>query len=309
MGCMVFVENIAKQEPSAMNLMTFSTFLFISTVGLVSTSKFFTVKNQIPLKGYFKTVTMFFIVNVVNNQALNFHVPVPLHIIFRSGSLLATLILSVVMVGKSYSARKYISVFAITIGIVICTLATSTQGDSGLSMEEASKHYKEWTIGIIMLTFALLASAVLAIYQQQMYEKYGKHPDEAMFITHLISLPFFLIMGSDIVSAATKLSASAPHSVFPWLPSLWVDLIASCLLQYGCIKYVYQLNSRVDSLTVTLVVTLRKFLSLIVSIVYFKNPFTPQHWLGAILVFAGTLAFADIWGSQTANKQDEKKKQ
>lgn len=105
-----------------------------------------------------------------------------LNLLFQ-GSLLATLILSVVMVGKSYSARKYISVFAITIGIVICTLATSTQGDSGLSMEEASKHYKEWTIGIIMLTFALLASAVLAIYQQQMYEKYGKHPDEAMFIT------------------------------------------------------------------------------------------------------------------------------
>ncbi|EGT48036.1 hypothetical protein CAEBREN_23232 [Caenorhabditis brenneri] len=84
MGCMIFVENIAKQEPSAMNLMTFSTFLFISSIGLVFTSKFFTVKNQIPLKGYFKTVSVFFIVNVVNNQALNYHVPVPLHIIFRS---------------------------------------------------------------------------------------------------------------------------------------------------------------------------------------------------------------------------------
>lgn len=47
--------------------------------------------------------------------------------------------------------------------------------------------------------------------------------------------------------------------------------------RYYCIKFVYQLNSRVDSLTVTLVVTLRKFLSLIVSIVWFKNPFTGKN--------------------------------
>ncbi|CAI2351994.1 unnamed protein product [Caenorhabditis sp. 36 PRJEB53466] len=115
-------------------------------------------------------------------------------------------------------------------------------------------------------------------------------------------------MGGDIVSAAEKLTASAPYAILPGVPSLWVDLAASCVLQYYCIKYVYQLNSRVDSLTVTLVVTLRKFLSLIVSIVYFKNPFTAQHWLGAVLVFAGTLAFADIWGGNASPKKEENKK-
>ncbi|VDO73771.1 unnamed protein product [Heligmosomoides polygyrus] len=84
MGCMVFVEKIAKAEPSSMNLMTFSTFLFIACHGLMFTSRFLTVPNKIPLKGYIPTVITFFTVNVVNNQALNFHVPVPLHIIFRS---------------------------------------------------------------------------------------------------------------------------------------------------------------------------------------------------------------------------------
>lgn len=34
-----------------------------------------------------------------------------------------------------------------------------------------------------MLSFALLASAYLAILQQNMYREYGKHPDEAMFVT------------------------------------------------------------------------------------------------------------------------------
>ncbi|CAJ0937742.1 unnamed protein product, partial [Mesorhabditis belari] len=78
---------------------------------------------------------------------LNFHIPVPLHIIFRSGSLLASLLLEVAWRGRRYGTRKYLSVFAITIGIIICTLATSSSDPSGLSYEEASQHYREWTIG------------------------------------------------------------------------------------------------------------------------------------------------------------------
>jgi UDP-xylose/UDP-N-acetylglucosamine transporter B4 len=86
-------------------------------------------------------VVIFFVVNVVNNQALNFHVPVPLHIIFRSvelynvslfstlyhvqGSLLASLLLGVLLMGRTYSMQKYASVILITFGIIVCTLATN----------------------------------------------------------------------------------------------------------------------------------------------------------------------------------------
>jgi hypothetical protein len=47
-------------------------------------------------------------------------------------------------------------------------------------------------------------------------------------------------------------------------------------------------------LTVTLVLTLRKFLSLIFSVVYFSNPFTWNLGLGSVLVFTGTLVFSDV---------------
>uniref|UniRef100_A0A183G9Q7 TPT domain-containing protein n=1 Tax=Heligmosomoides polygyrus TaxID=6339 RepID=A0A183G9Q7_HELPZ len=80
-----------------------------------------------------------------------------------------------------------------------------------------------------------------------------------------------------------------------------------CVFRYFCIRFVYRLNSEVEALTVTLVVTLRKFLSLVVSIWWFQNPFTPQHWAGAALVFLGTLAFADVWDFGATGK--EKKKQ
>jgi UDP-xylose/UDP-N-acetylglucosamine transporter B4 len=53
-------------------------------------------------------------------------------------------------------------------------------------------------------------------------------------------------------------------------------------------------NSEMESLSVTLLVTLRKFLSLLVSIVYFGNIFTAQHWLGTALVFGGTLVYGGV---------------
>jgi len=69
--------------------------------------------------------------------------------------------------------------------------------------------------------------------------------------------------------------------------------------RYVCIRAVFILTSECTSLTVTLVLTLRKFLSLVISIVYFDNSFTLSHWLGTALIFTGTLLFADVFSSVT----------
>lgn len=60
---------------------------------------------------------------------------------------------------------------------------------------------------------------------------------------------------------------------------------------------VFSLAAQCSSLTVNLVVTLRKFISLLLSVVYFDNDFTAFHWLGTLLVFTGTLLFTDVFSS------------
>ena len=66
------------------------------------------------------------------------------------------------------------------------------------------------------------------------------------------------------------------------------------VFRYVCIKSVFILTTECTSLAVTLVVTLRKFVSLLFSIVYFQNAFTPVHWLGTALVFSGTFLFLEV---------------
>lgn len=77
-------------------------------------------------------------------------------------------------------------------------------------------------------------------------------------------------------------------------------------LRYVCIRGVFILTTECASLTVTLVVTLRKFLSLIISILYFRNPFTAWHWVGTAVVFLGTLLYTEVWSSVRAAVKGEK---
>ena len=68
------------------------------------------------------------------------------------------------------------------------------------------------------------------------------------------------------------------------------------LFRYVCISSVFVLTTECTSLTVTLVLTLRKFVSLLLSIVYFGNAFTLTHWTGTGLVFTGTMLFSNVPG-------------
>ena len=79
-----------------------------------------------------------------------------------------------------------------------------------------------------------------------------------------------------------------------YIPRLWFYVIGNCITQFICIRSVFVLTTEFSSLSVTLVVTLRKFLSLMVSIFFFQNPFTLYHWIATVLVFTGTFIFLDL---------------
>ncbi|VDO83125.1 unnamed protein product [Soboliphyme baturini] len=165
-----------------MNLMTFSTFLVIALEGFIFGTNYLRRKNHIPIRAYLKVVIVSFAVSVINNQALNFNVPVPLHIIFRS----------------RYS-----------------------------DVAEASFDFRLLT-GVAMLIFALVFSSFLGIFQEQLYERYGKHPREAMFYVVMIVL-FVSRLFVNLLFA--QLSENLRHSIprYIFRHKWWFFLIHSGL--------------------------------------------------------------------------------
>ncbi|CAH1103580.1 unnamed protein product [Psylliodes chrysocephalus] len=310
-GCMlnnIFLEYIIQLDPGAGHLITLCQFLFIAIHGYIFTSKFGTVTPKIPLKDYVKLVVFFFTTSVMNNWAFAFNIPVPLHMIFRAGSLIANMIMGIIILKKKYTIEKYFSVFCITFGIIICTLyssksqpSTCTDCDPYTKKDTVQEnidyeHFFWWLIGIIILTVALLMSAGMGIFQEQLYKKHGKQNEEALYYTHLYPLPGFLMYYGSIVEHVNIASSSEMVNI-PLLnmgfPILWIFLISNVVTQFLCISNVYVLTAECASLTVTLVITLRKFFSLVFSIIYFQNPFTAAHWFGTALVFIGTLMFSE----------------
>ncbi|KAG7202823.1 hypothetical protein KM043_009980 [Ampulex compressa] len=305
LGCctnVVFLELLVKDDPGSGNLITFSQFLFIAVEGFFFTSKCGTVKPSIGIKDYFILVSMFFIANVCNNYAFDFNIPMPLHMIFRAGSLIANMIMGIVILKKKYVFSKYLSVFMITLGIAICTIVSGKEIKSlqTKNVEVPTTPWDDffwWILGIALLTIALFVSARMGIYQEVLHQRYGKNAREALYYTHLLPLPFFLFLLPNIWEHLTYAFTTEPLTIPGFdihIPKLVVYLIGNVFTQYMCISSVFVLTTECTSLTVTLVITLRKFLSLIFSIVYFKNPFTIYHWTGTILVFVGTAIFTEI---------------
>ncbi|KAM4747448.1 nucleotide sugar transporter SLC35B4 [Rhinophrynus dorsalis] len=314
-GCcsnVVFLELLARKFPGCGNIVTFFQFLFIAVEGFIFQADFGRRKPAIPLRHYITMVAMFFTVSVVNNYALNLNISMPLHMIFRSGSLIANMVLGIIILNKRYSTSKYLSIMLVSMGIFICTLMSAKQVAShpASSEEDGFVAFLWWLLGIAALTFALLLSARMGIFQETLYKEHGKHSKEALFYNHALPLPGFLLLAPDIYNHAVMFTESEPFQV-PVLgiqmPIMWFYLLMNLITQYVCIRGVFILTTECPSLTVTLVVTLRKFLSLIFSILYFNNPFTSWHWIGTVFVFVGTLLYTEVWNSIALAPSKDKK--
>ena len=81
----VFLELLVSKEPGIGNLVTFAQFLVISIEGFIMTTQCGRVSPNVPFSAWLVLVLMYFLVNITNNYALSYNIPMPLHMIFRSG--------------------------------------------------------------------------------------------------------------------------------------------------------------------------------------------------------------------------------
>lgn len=129
-----------------------------------------------------------------------------------------------------------------------------------------------------------------------------------MFYIHALALPAFTLFTPQMWRSFQVLTSTPSSWMTLGLPAGIGSLLANVLTQYVCISSVFKLSTECTSLTVTLVVTLRKFVSLVISIFYFGNEFSQQHWIGTALVFIGTLLFLDSPPARPKGDGDAKEK-
>lgn len=232
-----------RQFPGCGNIVTFSQFLFIALEGFIFEANFGRKRPAIPIRNYFIMVAMFFTVSVVNNYALNLNIAMPLHMIFRSGSLIASMALGIIILKKRYSVSKYSSIALVSLGIFTCTFMSAKQvaSDSSSDQEDGPQAFLWWLLGIAALTFALLMSARMGIFQETLYKKFGKHSKEALFYNHALPLPGFLLLAPNIYQHAVLFSQSELFQVPViglTLPIMWFYLLMNVITQYPLLSQI-----------------------------------------------------------------------
>lgn len=162
-----------------------------------------------------------------------------------------------------------------------------------------------FSIGLLVLFIAQILSAIMGLYTEDTYQKYGAHWKENLFYSHFLSLPLFLPFLPAMLRQFRELAASAPLS-FPFTQSMTVSelpaglqsgitsvhipsqlayFVINVLTQYACIRGVNLLAATASALTVTIVLNIRKLVSLLMSIWLFGNKLSPGTLLGAVIVF------------------------
>ncbi|GMM38038.1 Yea4 protein [Saccharomycopsis crataegensis] len=182
-------------------------------------------------------------------------------------------------------------------------------------------------LGIVLLILAsvlisingfLLEATFKSITDKQQGKNLWK---EALFYQHVFSLPLFiLLLGKSVVGESQAFMASIfdnlsqtgtsrnvifsnPRALMP----LYL-LILNVITQYICVRGVNRLSSHANSLTVSVVLLLRKFTSLVLSIVVFENSLDWLCWVGIGFIFCGTGLYSYGSSLNKGKKDNDAKK-
>lgn len=307
------LEAIIKVEPASGTLLTFVQFLFVAVTGYfsqfdASRPPFFVKPNKVPIRRWMINIVLFFSINVLNNHAFSYDISVPVHIILRSGGSITTM-LAGFLYGKRYPRIQVIAVILLTVGVVTAAWADSQTKSATRTEEAHAERSRSFNVGLAILFTAQVLSAIMGLYTEETYRQYGPQWKENLFYSHILSLPLFVPFMPSLVRQFMRLAASEPLSLplgrlldsdaaanIPahvqksleriHIPSQLAFLVLNVLTQYACIRGVNLLAAASSALTVTIVLNIRKLVSLLLSIWLFGNRLAPGTLVGAVVVFA-----------------------
>lgn len=324
-GCMssiVFMEYVLKGDQNAGNFINATEFVFVlvqSIPGRLEARTWRPRCLKASWSSHAQHALLWVSMSTLANYVFAFNISVPIHTLFRSCNVIASLILGRLFFAHVYSVKQVACVIVITIGIFLASIgdaskfwASTTCADCGHvpKWHMSSDALGTWTLGIGMLVCVQLFQATLghtqAIFYRRFQDKATRNElaDEYLFTSHVASLLMIVVLWEDICRSA-KLAAATPI-LSPWVPVprrlAW--MVLNNLTQLACIKGVFRLSAHYSPLTVNIALSVRKFLSVVVSATWFGNPWTGLHSIATLAIFGGVFAYSQCQAPAVAKRSD-----
>lgn len=327
-GCMlsiIFMEYVLKGDSTAgpfLNATEFLVVLVQCTPGRREAGSLQLRPLHATRLSHVQHAVLWVLMSTLANYAFAFNISVPIHTLFRSCNVIASVILGWLLFGQRYSIRQLVCVCAITVGIfcgsigdakavtgaTACTDCSPQAG--GTASAQSSSDLAIWGTGIAILILCTMIQAILGHLQATFYKRFEEKAsknalaDEFLFTAHVASLAMIVALWKDIAHSAQLAIATPPLSdLFP-LPRRIAWLVLNNVSQLVCIKGVFRLSAHYSPLTVNITLSVRKFLSVLFSIVWFGNAWTKLHSVATVAIFGGVFAYSQCPPAKPREKAD-----
>ncbi|CAK5270217.1 unnamed protein product [Mycena citricolor] len=262
--------------------------------------------RQVPLHRWATQVLLLITSSLLNNWAYAYNVPLTLLIVFRSAGLPVSMLFGFLFSGKRYTLMQIISVALVSSGVVLATISkpSTSSGSDAHTSKLSAEELQKYTTGISMLSLSLLLTGALGMVQERTYKTYGPCWKEGVFYTHILSLPVFFLLASDVQRGLQSLSNTQGRDSSAL--TSWMILGLNLCSQLVCVSGVNRLSSKVSSVSTNIVLTARKAISLCFSVWWFGSQWTANLGVGASMVFCGSLLFTLTGPKQSSRPKDKK---
>uniref|UniRef100_A0A914YT37 Adenosine 3'-phospho 5'-phosphosulfate transporter 2 n=1 Tax=Panagrolaimus superbus TaxID=310955 RepID=A0A914YT37_9BILA len=209
----------------------------------------------------------------------------PTQVIFKCCKLIPVLIGGILIQGKRYGCWDLLAASLMSFGLILFSLA-----DSQVSPNFDPRGY-------IMISFALVADAIIGNVQEKSMKNYNAQNKEVVLFSYSIGCVYIFIL---LLITGELFDGFAFFWNNPW-KTYGYSVIFS-ILGFAGVNVVLTLVRITGALMAVTVTTMRKAVTIIVSFILFSKPFTMTYvWAGLIVLSA---IYVNLY-SKNKSKWDE----
>ncbi|QPG74423.1 hypothetical protein FOA43_001752 [Brettanomyces nanus] len=218
------------------------------------------------------------------------------------------MIIGYLVYGKIYEFGQILGSCVISLGIIVVTYSNITDhvSNNSIASEQPNGDLLSFIKGLVILIGVTMLTSFLSLYNESSNRIVSKSNGQAnwkenLLYSHLYGLPFFLIMSKSLFSEyqlIENLRKKHEYGKYWWL------LLVNNVTQLLCVTGVNRLAVVTSAVTLGVILLMRRFISLLLSMILFKNRLSPLGIMGTLMVFIG----AAIYSYTVGKIRDEKSK-
>lgn len=206
------------------------------------------------------------------------YISYPAQVLAKSSKMIPVMLMGTLLHGKRYSALEYACCLAISAGVGLFGMKSSSKVTRKLASPNAPLGYTLCLVNLVLDGYTNAS-------QDEIHKRY-KHGSALQmmcwmnFWCGLYYLPILFLFSS---VGGELLAFCLEHPEAGW------DILLFCMCGAVGQLFIFGTIKAFGSLVNTLITTTRKFFNILLSVLWNANPLLPQQWGAVALVFSGLL--------------------